>query len=111
MREGIIIDSGLEMIVSMAEGNPGAATVMGQMLKLDRDNILHIISLDDMNIRGQQVWVGYKDHCEENMDKFIEAIKARDSEMVDTINKNCIYQSEYGSFTERAVCNGASFNR
>ena len=109
MREKILGSmSIIETLVLMSEGNPGAATVLGNLSQTDP---LLALGLDDMNIRGQQVWVGYKDHCEEDMDKFIEAIKARDSEMVDTINKNCIYQSEYGSFTERAVCNGASFNR
>ena len=57
-------DSTLDMIVAMSEGNPGALTVLMGMLESDNPAAtMMILHLDDMNIRGTQIWVGYKDHC------------------------------------------------
>ena len=61
-----------------------------------------ILNLDDMNIRGSQVWLGYKDHCGEDIEKFVQCAKNRDESMVEAINAN----SE-----EVAVRHGASFTR
>lgn len=73
------------MIIEMSEGNPGGAMVLSQLITRAPQAILF---LDDMNIRGSQIWVGYKDHCGMDIDLFIEKIKNRDQEMIDTINKN-----------------------
>lgn len=78
-----------DVLIQMSESNPGAISVMVQLLKKDENNFMFILSLDDMNIRGEQIWVGYKDYCKENIDTFIEAIKTRDKKMVDVINKEC----------------------
>jgi hypothetical protein len=40
-------------------------------------------------MRGPQVWVGYKDHCGQDIDKFIAAVKNRDPDMVKTVNSHC----------------------
>lgn len=105
-------DSTMDVVVKMAEGNPGGLSVLTQMIPF---SFLEILSLDDMNIRGSQIWVGYKDHCGEDLAKFIECIIQRDQDMVDTINREChrpdlvaLYGDAYG---HEAVTSGASFNR
>lgn len=104
-------DTSQEIIVKMAEGNPGGLSVLIDMLKANPLNLLEMLSLDDMNIRGTQIWVGYKDYCGEDLEKFLAAVKSRDPEMVKVINDTCIYDNEFGKFIEVAVTHGASFER
>jgi hypothetical protein len=93
----------MEALILMSEGNPGAATVLAELAKRE-DGFIWILSLDDMNIRGTQIWVGYKDVCESNIEKFIEAIKKRDKKMIDYINE----VGEKGNHQYKAVESGAS---
>jgi len=107
-RKEISLNSTLtDLMVLMSEGNPGAVTVMVAMIKEDPSlGMIHIISLDDMNIRGTQIWIGYKDYCDKDIKKFIEAIKKRDPAMVDVINREGLN----GNHKEMAVTSGASFD-
>lgn len=114
----------MDVIVKMAEGNPGATVVMAEMLKADPDNLMLILSLDDMNIRGSQIWVGHKDYCgamregdkepltkEEQMKRFIQAIKDRDPKMIEKINEECFHPDlEFEGYKEKAVTHGASWD-
>lgn len=112
-REAInLSDSTQSVIVKMSEGNPGALTVLVDMLKTqDPTALMNILSLDDMNIRGSQIWVGYKDHCGSDMDKFIQAVKDRDADMVETINRECYHpEIDNDGYKHRAVTSGASFD-
>lgn len=105
MREPISLsDSTMDMVVKMAEGSPGAISVIMQLMNRDDPAaLMDVLSLDDMNIRGSQIWLGYKDHCGEDIEKFAKAIKDRDEAMIATINANT-------SGKERAVKGGASFD-
>lgn len=96
-----------DMIEDMGEGNIGAFSVLMDIAKNDPTSILgSILHLDDMNIRGEQIWVGYKYYSGCDLVKFIESIKKRDKNMVDRINKECLYDN----FKEKAVEYGASFS-
>ena len=78
----------LELLVIMSEGNPGALTALTQILNKDPvTGVMTILHMDDMNIRGPQVWVGYKDYCGEDIEKFVEALQKRDEGMVLMINE------------------------
>lgn len=104
-RKPIGLDTTLmDTLVIMSEGNPGALRVIMDLCKSVKDFFL-ILGLDDMNIRGWQIWVGYKDFCKSDMNKFIECIKNRDSDMVNTINREATMMK----VDTRAVCSGASF--
>jgi hypothetical protein len=43
---------------------------------------MRLLDLDDMNMRGSQIWVGFKNHCEGEIDVFLDAVKNRDPELV-----------------------------
>lgn len=90
-----------DILVLMSEGNPGGLTVLCEMMKKDPMNMFVILHLDDMNMRGSQIWVGYKDYCKEDLNKFIECCKKRDKDMVNLVNKECPENI--------AVTSGASF--
>jgi len=97
--------STMTLAVEMGEGNPGGLSVVAKLLKMELPGLMCLLNLDDMNIRGCQIWVGYKDYCKENLEDFIEASKKRDVAMVERINRECLYDD----FTEKAVTGGASY--
>ncbi len=121
MREKIqLTDTTLDLVTKMSEGNPGALSVLMDMVT--SGHTLVILSLDDMNIRGSQIWVGWKDHFfknwkgeekptkEDQMAAFIEAITDRDPAMVETINNECFQPDlPYEGYKEKAVTHGASW--
>ena len=93
-----------DIVMLMAEGNPGAITVMLQLLGDAEEGFHLLLHLDDMNIRGPQIWVGYKDHCKEDIEVFKLSIKNRDMGMCAVINRSM------GKYEHLAVPNGASFS-
>jgi len=96
----------IELYVLMAEGNPGALNIMMQIKEKEGiGGMLSILGLDDMNIRGTQIWIGYKDYCDQDLDKFIKCIKDRDMDMVECINK----EGAQGNHKWKAVGSGSSF--
>lgn len=93
-----------DLILAVGEDNPGAITVLANLAKSDPvAGFTYILGLDDMNMRGGQVWIAFKDHCGSDLAKLVECIKARDQAMVDTVNRLT------GPSRERAVTGGASF--
>lgn len=48
---------------------------------------LLLVQLVDMNIRGSQVWVLYKDVFNGDLSKMIPAIQMRDPVMIERLNK------------------------
>ncbi len=79
-----------EIIVNLSEGNPGAATVLLKLIQVDP---FIIFRLDDMNIRGAQIWFGYKDCCHENLELFMKLLQEMNQQLVDGIN---ICSARYG---------------
>lgn len=105
MRNKIYDLSVMDSLIELAEGNPGAASILARIAAQDGpSSVVDLLHLDDMNIRGVQIWVGYKDHCNSDLDKFLELVRKRDPGLIATINR------ESGS-REIAVASGASFLR
>jgi len=96
----------MDLLMTMSEGNPGGLTVMMKMIDKGYSNgLISIFHLDDMNIRGTQIWIGYKDYCGEDIDKFIECVNNHDENMIDKINE----EGMKGNHEHKAVKQGASF--
>ncbi|MBU2249610.1 MAG: hypothetical protein KKD77_22880 [Gammaproteobacteria bacterium] len=101
-------DSVFDVVKTMSEGNPGAISVLMQIMKKDEQfGLIHILCLDDMNIRGTQIWIGYKDFSGSDIDVFIENIKTRNPEMISLINEH----GRKGNHQWKAVDSGASRSR
>ena len=74
----------VDIIVKMADGNPGAARVMADMFnsapKIDPSNVLGgygpVLFLDTLGIYGHRVWMLYKDVCGEDLTKTLAALRA-----------------------------------
>lgn len=93
-------DSPMDVLLKLAEGNPGAATALGNLMKDGSEGIILALHLDDMGMRGEQIWVAFNDYCKRDLIAFCEAIKNRDKGMVAMVNQRCP--------TKQAVCYGAS---
>jgi hypothetical protein len=80
-------DSIEDNIVSLSDGNPGAVTVLTQIVQNDPDPREIFNTLDDMNIYGSRIWLGYKDYCGEDIGNFIDCVVAQEEDMVELINE------------------------
>lgn len=96
----------IDVLVQMAEGNPGGIRILTDIVKSFPDPIEAfgvILNMDDMNIRGSQIWAGWKDCCGSDLQAFIKAIDTRSPELVEKLN------AHLGAGDERAVTGGASY--
>ena len=76
----------MEVITIMSEGNPGALNVLCTLAKEDNGVIL-ILDLDDMGMRGSQIWIEWKDGCGQDLEKFKEFCRSRDETVVSVVNR------------------------
>jgi hypothetical protein len=71
-------------IIKLAEGNPGALTVMLSILEkseaIDPDAALgpmaHIFGLDTLGIYGPRIWMLYKDVCKQDLVNMLAVLRA-----------------------------------
>lgn len=81
----------LEMITALMEGNPGALSVLIQCLEkakqIDPTHAFQelgpFIVLDSYGIYGPNIWVLYKDICEQNLVRFIAVLRCCQLGLVD----------------------------
>lgn len=97
-----------DLVTTMSEGNPGAITAMMMLIQSTKLGIIGVLHLDDMNIRGPMIWVGFKDWAGQDIEKFAKGIKERDPEMISAINEEMAMDPSY---PYRAVVGGASRER
>ena len=77
-------DSAMDICTKMSEGNPGALTVIIDMLTkgetIDPDSwcggLGSILALDSHGIYGSRIWMLYKDVCKENLVNTIAVLRA-----------------------------------
>ena len=90
-----LTDTLSDTAVTMSEGNAGAATVIGQVLQNDPEKgLLDLLRINDMNMRGPQIWVAYKDHCGQDLEQFLNAVRSHDEAMIKTVNDQCAGSGE-----------------
>lgn len=77
-----------DLVAFLSEGNPGAINVMMMLVQSgDFASIFtQLLHMDDMNIRGCQIWIGFKEHCKGDIFAFKTCLENRDPRMVKTIN-------------------------
>ncbi len=94
------------MVMTMSEGNPGSITAMMEVLEADPiEGMMILLDLDDMNMWGGQIWVGFKYFAEGDVAKFVKAAQDRDPEMVKLVNE---HMGLGGPGRYKAVIAGAS---
>lgn len=79
-----LTDNGIDIIMKMVEGNPGAISVLTTLIKeepkIDPDSFLAgfgtILSMDEMGIYGTHIWILYKYSCGQNVLNLITLFRA-----------------------------------
>lgn len=66
--------STIDALTLMADGNPGAITVLVSLLTVSPSSILY---LDELEMYGPDIWVLYKDECDEDLDRTVATIHER----------------------------------
>ena len=74
-----------DLVRIMSEGVEDSRGVLNRLCLNQGE--MGILDLDDMNVRGKQVWIGYREVCEGNFERFVTAVKSRDPNFVAEINK------------------------
>jgi hypothetical protein len=85
-----------DIVVKMSEGNPGAISVMVQLIEsspiVDPQALMgglgSLLSLDTLNIYGSRIWMLYKDVCGQDIAKTIGLLRAWQLGIVTQSNLN-----------------------
>ena len=105
-----VVNAGFAFLVSSVVGGSDTGAdgdttpmLMKMLRKLSYGAFSIILQMDDMNIRGAQIFVGYKFHCRSDLDLFIGCIENRDRKMLEAINN----EGRKGRYPHKAVAGGA----
>jgi hypothetical protein len=94
----------------MMEGNPGALRVMCEVAQKQNNQTItlnFLLNLDDMNMRGAQIYVAWNDFCKNDHNRFIECVTNRDEKMIEAVNT----EGKIKSYKHKAVKNSGSYKR
>ncbi len=81
-------DDTIDVVTKITQSNFGALMVINQFIELYPKSVLaKIIILEELNLHGPEIWIGYKDYCGQDINKFIECLDKRDMEMMAMIKK------------------------
>ena len=77
-------DSFTDILVKLSKGNPGAISVLTQMIKhtttIDPDAAMgplaHLLNLDSFSIYGPRIWMLYKDVCKQDLATMLAVLRA-----------------------------------
>lgn len=68
-----VTEADVQMALSVADGNIGAANVVGALLAIEQ--VETVRALHNAGIRGPAVWVAFKDIGEQDAGKLVEAAR------------------------------------
>ena len=77
----------ISRITELAEGNPGAMTVMTNLHKTQDDPEFLFERLEELDLHGTYIWVGYKDGCDEDIEAFAQAVRDGDEAMLEPVEE------------------------
>lgn len=78
----------LNWCTKLAEGVPHSAMVLKKLLLDPRSAALDILAIEEMGLRGKDIWIAYKDHCGESLEAFRDCLGGRDPLMLKTVAEN-----------------------
>jgi hypothetical protein len=77
-----LTDSVSDVLFKISDGNPGALTVLIEIVKQGAtidphcgEPILQILHLDSLELYGSRIWMLYKDVCGQNLSKTLACIR------------------------------------
>ncbi len=79
-----------DVIVAMCDGNPGAINVCCQLIKTDEHGLMDVLRMDTAQIYGPNIWVAYKDICDEDIEEMRQRLRSGELEIL--LKANSSYQ-------------------
>ena len=75
-KERITLEMSLiDAVVALAEGNPGALTVLKKVLDTDPlEGFFKLLNFDSFGVYGSKIWMLYKDVCGEDLNKVLSLL-------------------------------------
>jgi DNA-binding transcriptional LysR family regulator len=67
-------------IAELAAGNVGAACVLGRIMDDPFTGLMILLDLERIGLRGEQIWLLYRDAHGMDLDGFIQHVKAQAGE-------------------------------
>ncbi len=103
-------DEWKDVLVKMSEGNPGGLQAMIQMIKTDQARGCGcVLLLDDMNIRGTQIWICFSNVCGQDALLLMDFIEdARPDGGRQQLVQCCNNHGKMGNHAHKACMGGAS---
>lgn len=110
-----LADSGLQIIMKMSEGNPGAATVLVNLLseqevkvsEIDPDNLLGavgvVLHMDTLEIYGSNIWMFYKDVCGQDYVVMLGLLRAIQLGFMDSQVLTCEFEKPYARLDQAFI--------
>lgn len=90
-------DSVMDAVVKMAQGNPGAATVLAKIIQADPiGGFIDICHMDDMGLKGPAIWVAYKDFAKNDLTVLTEAVRSRSKDLIAAVRAEGFEAHSYG---------------
>ena len=77
-----------ETLIELSDGNPGALTVLTDCAAQTPSSFGVIVDkLEEHDIRGSLIWVGYKDICDEELSAFISSVLREDDDFLEELDE------------------------
>jgi hypothetical protein len=92
-----------ELVVTMSEGYSGSEDVLLLIFEHARSPLDVILSLDDMNMRGPQIWHAFHNVCDGRIGELIRRVTEKDARLVAAVNIMTLGEPE------QAIQKGASY--
>jgi len=91
-----------EIVYQLSKGIPGAIAVLSDIyVEIGRESFLNLARrFKRVNLTGSAIWIGYKDHCGEDLTTFLLAFEATPTSLFGTINKE-LGGAVVGEFIDR----------
>lgn len=81
-------DTIVDALTKLAEGNPGAVTVLAKLTRRDAFGFIQCCRLDDLGIYGPHIWMCYKDLCGEDIETLYSLLE--NEKLASAIAQKCI---------------------
>jgi hypothetical protein len=71
-----------DVIFKLSEGHPAAASVLAELLQDRVSGLFACMDIDDMDLRGPEIWFAYHEMCSGNLAEFRGRLAAHDENLL-----------------------------
>jgi hypothetical protein len=71
-----------DVIFELSEGHPAAASVLAELLRDQVSGLFACMDIDDLNLRGADIWFAYHEMCSGSLAEFCGRLAAHDESLL-----------------------------